>query len=291
MTIDPNAIPVQQLQAYLQSAIAPRPIALASTIDQEGNVNLSPFSFFNIFSSNPPIVVFSPARRVTNGTTKHTLENVLEVPEVAINIVNFPMVEQVSLASTEYAKGVDEFVKSGLTPLPSEKIRPPRVAQSPVSLECTVEQVIPLGTGGGAGNLILAKVIWLHLNESYLNEQGQLDTHKLDLVARMGANWYCRAAGDALFEIPKPLTTKGIGVDQLPESARQSKVLTGNQLGRLGNMEQAPTEAARQVAAELPEVAAAMALQGDARTEALHRLVQEKLAQNNTDLALTILFL
>lgn len=290
MTVDPSSLSTQQVQAFLQSAVAPRPIALASTINAAGEVNLSPFSFFNLFSANPPIVIFSPARRVTNGTTKHTLENVQEIPEVVINIVNYAMVEQMSLSSTEYEKGVNEFIKSGLTPLPSEKIRPPRVAESPVALECSVEQVIPLGDGPGAGNLVVAKVQLLHIQDAYLNPAGQLDTEKLDLVARMGANWYCRASGDALFEIPKPLTTKGIGVDQLPTTVRRSAVLTGNQLGRLGNLEKLPSPEALERAAELPDVAAALRLEGDAQISALHQLAAKYLESGKAETALAIVF-
>ncbi|MFN7324965.1 MAG: flavin reductase family protein [Chitinophagales bacterium] len=290
MTVDPSSLSTQQVQAFLQSAVAPRPIALASTINAAGEVNLSPFSFFNLFSANPPIVIFSPARRVTNGTTKHTLENVQEIPEVVINIVNYAMVEQMSLSSTEYEKGVNEFIKSGLTPLPSEKIRPPRVAESPVALECSVEQVIPLGDGPGAGNLVVAKVQLLHIQDTYLNPAGQLDTEKLDLVARMGANWYCRASGDALFEIPKPLTTKGIGVDQLPAPVRRSAVLTGNQLGRLGNLEKLPSPEALERAAELPDVAAALRLEGDAQISALHQLAAKYLESGKAETALAIVF-
>ena len=290
MTVDPSSLSTQQVQAFLQSAVAPRPIALASTINAAGEVNLSPFSFFNLFSANPPIVIFSPARRVTNGTTKHTLENVQEIPEVVINIVNYAMVEQMSLSSTEYEKGVNEFIKSGLTPLPSEKIRPPRVAESPVALECSVEQVIPLGDGPGAGNLVVAKVQLLHIQDAYLNPAGQLDTEKLDLVARMGANWYCRASGDALFEIPKPLTTKGIGVDQLPSTVRRSAVLTGYQLGRLGNLEKLPSPEALERAAELPDVAAALRLEGDAQISALHQLAAKYLESGQAETALAIVF-
>lgn len=291
MSIDPTTIPIPQLQGYLQSAVAPRPIALASTVDKDGRVNLSPFSFFNVFSANPPILVFSPARRGTNGTTKHTLENVLEVPEVVINIVNHSMVEQMSLSSTEYERGVDEFVKSGFTPLTSEVVKPPRVAEAPVSFECTVDQVIALGDGPGAGNLVLARVQRIHIQEQFLNEQGQLDTTKLDLVARMGANWYCRASGDALFEIPKPLMTKGIGVDQLPLSARNSEVLTGNNLGRLGNMEQLPTEGEMAAARAIPDVAAALALPAAEQLNALHRVVQQQLEEGDTAAALAVTFL
>lgn len=291
MTIDPASLPIPQLQMLLQSAVAPRPIAFASTVDRDGNINLSPFSFFNMFSSNPPVLVFSPARRATNGTSKHTLDNVLEVPEVAISIVNHRMVEQMSLASTEYEKGVNEFIKSGFTAAPSDGIRPPYVAEAPVSFECTVDQVIALGEGPGAGNLVVARVQRIHLREEYLNEQKQLDTTKLDLVARMGANWYCRASGDALFEIPKPLLTKGIGVDALPESARNSRILTGNNLGRLGNLEQIPSADVLNAVRALPEVQAALSLSGDERADQLHRIAQQHLLRGENESALAVVFL
>jgi flavin reductase (DIM6/NTAB) family NADH-FMN oxidoreductase RutF len=291
MTIDPQTISIPQLQGYLQSAVAPRPIALASTIDTDGHINLSPFSFFNIFSANPPVMVFSPSRRVTNNTTKHTLENILENPEVVINIVNFPMVEQVSLASTEYEKGVDEFLKSGLTAIPSTKIKPPRVAESPVSFECVVDQVIPLGTGAGAGNLVLARVVLIHIREEYLNATGQLDTTKLDLVARMGASWYSRATVESLFEIPKPLTTKGIGVDQLPLHVRHSTVLTGNNLGRLGNVEHIPDAAAIAAAAAAPAVQSALQLPEPEKTIQIHQIARELLEKGETATALATVFI
>lgn len=241
-SINPNDISQADLHRYLLSAVAPRPICFASTIDANGNVNLSPFSFFNVFSSNPPIMIFSPARSARDNSTKHTYENVLEVKEVVINIVNFPIVEQMSLASTAYDKGVNEFIKAGLTAVPSIKVAPPRVAESPVSFECVIDNVIELGTGGGAGNLIIARVELIHIQETYLNEDGFLDTKKLDLVARMGDSWYCHASASTLFEIPKPLRTKGIGVDQLPDSIKQSHVFTGNDLGRLGNVEHLPNQ-------------------------------------------------
>ena len=242
-TIHPSKIPQAELHGYLLSAVAPRPICFASTIDKDGNVNLSPFSFFNVFSSNPPLMIFSPARRGRDNTTKHTYENVKEVPEVVINIVNYPMIEQMSLSSTEYDKGVNEFVKAGFTEVASEKVTPPRVGEAPVSFECSVQEVIELANAPGAGNLVLAKVELIHINYAYLDANNVLDTHKLDLVARMGGSWYCHANGDALFEIPKPLKTKGIGVDSLPEYARNSTVLTGNDLGRLGNLETLPDAA------------------------------------------------
>ncbi|EKB49000.1 flavin reductase family protein [Cecembia lonarensis] len=239
-SIDPKEISTAELHGYLLGAIAPRPIAFASTVDKSGNVNLSPYSFFNIFGSNPPILIFSPSRRVRDNTTKHSLENVLEVPEVVINIVDYAMVEQMSLASTEYEQGVNEFIKSGLTEVPSTKVKPPRVKEAPAAFECRVKEVIPLGEEGGAGNLVLCEVILAHFREDIFNEKGQIDPFKLDAVSRMGGDWYCRAQGDALFEIPKPIRTKGIGVDAIPFSIRNSTVLSGNNLGRLGNVEALP---------------------------------------------------
>ena len=241
LSIDPSAIPVQQLHAYLLGAVGPRPIAFASTIDKDGNPNLAPFSFFNVFSSKPPLLIFSPNRSGKTGDTKHTHENVKEVPEVVVNVVSYNMVHQMSLTSSPYAKGVDEFVKSGFTKLASEIVRPFRVAESPVQLECKVLEVKELGTTGGAGNLIICEVLKMHISEEILNEKGVIDQHKIDLVARMGGNWYCRAHGNALFELEKPVTTLGLGVDVLPEAIRHSKVLTGNNLGQLGNLEVMPT--------------------------------------------------
>jgi flavin reductase (DIM6/NTAB) family NADH-FMN oxidoreductase RutF len=242
LSFKPSDKTVPELHAYLQSGVAPRPIAFVSTVDAEGNANLSPFSFFNIFGSNPPIAIFSPARRVRGNTTKHTLENVKEVGEAVINIVNYPMVQQASLASTEYAKGVNEFEKAGFTPIASELVRPFRVKESPMQLECIVKQIIETGTEGGAGNLIICEIVMVHVREEVLNEKGQIDQQKIDLVARLGGDWYVRASGDALFEVAKPLTTMGIGVDALPESIRLSKILSGNDLGKLGNTEKLPTE-------------------------------------------------
>lgn len=242
LTINPKDIPVPKLHGYLLSAVAPRPIAFASTVDKKGNVNLSPFSFFNVFSANPPIAIFSPARRGRDNTTKHTYENVKAHPEVVINIVNHAIVQQMSLSSTEYADGVNEFNKAGLTELKSELVTPPRVAESPVQLECKVQEVKELGDEGGAGNLVICEVVRIHIREEYLDNDQKLDTEKLDLVGRMGANWYVRANGDALFEVAKPLTTLGIGVDQIPEDIRNSTILTGNNLGQLGNVENLPDE-------------------------------------------------
>lgn len=279
-TIDPTQIPQAKLHGYLLSAVAPRPICFASTIDSKGNVNLSPFSFFNVFSSNPPIMIFSPARRGRDNTTKHTYENILEVKETVINIVNHAIVEQMSLSSTEYGKGVNEFEKAGLTQVVSTKVTPPRVAEAPVSFECVVDDVIPLGSAGGAGNLIIARVVLMHIQEHYLDANGNLDTEKLDLVARMGGSWYCRANGDALFEIPKPLHTKGIGVDSLPKGIKESTILTGNNLGRLGNLEQLSS------AAEIE--AAASYYKGHSKSK-LHEKAKEILEVGDAQKALSIL--
>lgn len=242
MKIDPKVVKVAKLHGYLLGSIAPRPIAFASTIDKDGNPNLSPFSFFNVFGANPATLIFSPARRVRDNTIKHTLENVYDVPEVVINVVNYAMVQQMSLASTEYEKGINEFEKSGFTMVKSELIKPFRVKESPVQLECKVKEVIETGKEGGAGNLIVCEMVMMHINDAVLDEDGRIDQHKIDLVARMGANWYCRASGDSLFEVEKPLSSKGIGVDMIPADIRNSNILTGNNLGQLGNVEQLPNE-------------------------------------------------
>ena len=239
LTINPNNISTAKLHGYLLSAIAPRPIALASTMDVYGNPNLSPFSFFNVFSANPPILIFSPARRVRNNTTKHTLENVHQIKEVVINVVNYDIVQQMSLSSTEYAQGVNEFKKAGFTMLKSDLVKPFRVAESPVQFECKVNKIISLGNEGGAGNLVICEVVKLHINEAVLDENQTIDQKKLDLVARAGGSFYSRAK-DGFFEIPKPLSTLGIGVDNIPKEIRNSTVLTGNDLGMLGNVEKIP---------------------------------------------------
>lgn len=239
ISILPKDISTAKLHGYLLGAVSPRPIAFASTIDMNGNVNLSPFSFFNVFSANPPILVFSPARRVRDNTIKHTLENVLDIKEVVINIVNYDMVQQMSLSSTEYEKGVNEFIKAGFTELASTIVKPPRVAESPVQFECKVIDVISLGSEGGAGNLIICEVVQLHIDEKILDAEGRIDPLKIDTVARMGGNWYSRAK-EGIFEVPKPLTTLGIGVDALPKEIRMSKIFSGNDLGMLGNVEVIP---------------------------------------------------
>lgn len=239
-TIDTSLVtPAESIQ-YLQNAVAPRPIALVSTIDKEGNVNLSPFSFYNVFSSNPPILVFSPSRRVRDTTSKHTIQNIEEVRECVINSVSYDIVHQSSLASTEYEKGINEFHKAGFTEVESLKVKPPRVKESKVSFECKVKDLIYLGDGGGAGTLVVCEVLMIHVDESVLNDRGLIDTTKIDLVGRMGESWYTHSNGDSLFEIPKPLVTKGVGVDSLPDSIRLSNVFSGNDLAMLGNVEFLP---------------------------------------------------
>ena len=240
-SFEPKELSTAELHGYLLSSVAPRPIAFASTMDKDGNPNLSPFSFFNVFSANPPILIFSPARRVRDNTTKHTLENAELTKEVVINVVNHDIVQQMSLSSTEYAEGINEFEKAGLTMLASDKIKPFRVAESPVQMECKINDIIKLGTEGGAGNLIICEVVKMHINEAVLAENGSIDQTKLDLVSRAGGSFYSRAK-DGFFEIPKPLTTLGIGVDALPEDIRNSNVLSGNDLGLLANVENLPFE-------------------------------------------------
>jgi len=241
LTLKTSDLSPVEIQALLNCAVAPRPICFASTIDKEGNVNLSPFSYFNLFSVNPPTCVFSPSRRVRDNTIKHTLENIREVAECVINIVNYDMVQQASLASVEYPKGVNEFIKAGFTMLPSEMVKPPRVAESPVQLECIVKDIVQLGHGAGAGNLVIAEVKLIHISETVLGDNGKIDQCKMDHVARLGGDWYCRVTSDNLFEVAKPVRTLGIGVDAIPFAIRDSKVLTGNNLGQLGNVEVLPS--------------------------------------------------
>jgi flavin reductase (DIM6/NTAB) family NADH-FMN oxidoreductase RutF len=240
MTFDLKELKPAEKQYYLQHVIGPRPICFASTIDKEGKVNLSPFSFFNMFSSNPPVVIFSPARRVRDNTIKHSLQNVLEVPEVVINIVTYDMVQQTSLASCEFAKEVDEFIKSGFSKEPAIFVKPPMVKESKAKLECKVLEVKPLGQEGGAGNLVICEVLCLHLDDSLLTEDKKFDQTKLELVARLGGDWYCKVSKENLFMVPKPNIKLGIGIDALPESIRFSKILTGNHLGQLANVYEMP---------------------------------------------------
>lgn len=286
ISISPKDISTKQLHAYLTGAVAPRPIAFASTIDADGNINLSPFSFFNVFSANPPLLVFSPARRVRDNTTKHTLENILEVPEVVINIVNYDMVQQASLSSTEYAKGVNEFIKSGFTEMASDLVKPPRVKEAPVQMECVVKDVITLGNEGGAGNLILCEVVKYHAHEYIFDENGVIDPYKIDTVSRLGVNWYSRAKS-GLFEVPKPLTTLGIGIDQLPDPIRNSKILSGNDLGILGNIERLPEpEEIQQFIQNSTDLKNLIETQDE---ETLHKTAKELLAKNDVQGAWMVL--
>ncbi|WP_373400084.1 flavin reductase family protein [Algoriphagus halophilus] len=291
-TIYPNDLAPVEFHALLQGSIAPRPIAFVSTVDLKGNVNLSPFSFFNLFSTNPPILIFSPSRRVRDNTTKHTLENVKEVPEVVIHVVGFNLVEQMSLASTEYEKGVNEFVKAGLTEMPSAKVKPPRVKEAPIAFECKVNEVKPLGEVGGSGNLVICEVMVAHISEDILDELGRIDPHKLDAVARLGGNWYSRASGDSLFQIPKPLRTKGIGIDQIPDEIKNSAILTGNNLGRLGNVEQLPTQEeveAYSSRPEIQEIRLRFVNDEESWLDHIHLLAQEKLRLGEMEEAWKIL--
>lgn len=242
LTINPKEVSVAVLHGYLQGSIAPRPIAFASTIDKDGNVNLSPFSFFNVFGTNPPTLIFSPNRRVRDGSQKHTLENVLEHDEVVINMVDFAMVEQMSLASCEYEKGINEFVKGGFTEEPSIMVKPPRVKESKAAFECKVKQVIQMSEEGGSPNLVICEVVLAHFSEDILDENGRIDQTKTDWVARLGGDWYVRASGDALFEVAKPSIHKGIGVDAIPDFIKKDSSFSGNDLGRLGNIEKLPSE-------------------------------------------------
>jgi flavin reductase (DIM6/NTAB) family NADH-FMN oxidoreductase RutF len=239
-TVNPAEIKTPEMHSYLLGAVAPRPIAFASTIDKNGNVNLSPFSFFNAFGANPATLIFSPALRGRDGATKNTLDNIREIDEVVINIVSYDMVQQMSLASTEYPKGVNEFVKSGFTMQDSVMVKPPRVLESPAQMECKVKQIIETGTRGGAGVLVICEIVMMHIKEDVLDEQGAIDPFKIDQVARLGGNWYSRAS-KGLFVVPKPLTTLGMGVDEIPQAIRNSKILTGNDLGLLGNTEKLPS--------------------------------------------------
>ncbi|HSU28453.1 MAG TPA: flavin reductase family protein [Chitinophagaceae bacterium] len=240
MQFDLKDLSTGQRQYYLQHIIAPRPICFASTIDKNGLVNLSPFSFFNLFSSHPPVVVFSPARRGRDNTTKHTLQNLMEVPEVVINMVTYDMVQQTSLASCEYPKGVNEFSKAGFTEVPATLVKPPMVKESKANLECRVLEIKPLGTEGGAGNLVIAEVLHMHIDDSLLDAEGKIDQRKIHHVARLGGDWYCVVNESNLFIVPKPHYQLGIGVDALPFHIRESKILTGNNLGMLANISEIP---------------------------------------------------
>lgn len=284
LSINPKEISTKKLHSYLLGAIAPRPIAFASTVDIDGNPNLSPFSFFNVFGANPPILIFSPARRVKKNTTKHTLDNALATKQVVINVVNYAIVQQMSLSSSEYPEGINEFKKAGFTMLPSDTIKPFRVAESPVQFECKVNDVIFTGNKGGAGNLIVCEVVKIHVSNQVLADDGSIDQHKIDLVARAGGSFYTRAR-DGFFEIPKPITTLGIGVDVIPAEIRNSKILTGNNLGLLGNIEQLPTqEAVDNFGKEHPKFIGL-------ETTKKHTFVQEYLKNNDVESAWKVLLL
>jgi len=289
MKIIPGEIKTAQLHAYLLGAVGPRPICFASTIDNEGNSNLSPFSFFNVFGSKPPILIFSPARRVRDNTIKHTLENVYETKEVVVNVVNYNIVQQANLSSCEYPKGTDEFVKAGFTAIKSDIVKPMRVKESPVQLECKVLQVIETGKEGGAANLIICEVLCMHIDDNVLDEQGRIDPHKIDLVARMGGDYYCRASGSAVFEVHKPNIELGIGVDALPEAIRHSHILTGNNLGILGNCTSIPVVSGMFTDDRLNEILKGNTHDEDAKTEALHQYAKELLDAGKVTIAWQVL--
>ena len=284
-SFDPKALATGKLHSYLLSAVAPRPIAFASTIDEDGNSNLSPFSFFNVFSANPPIMIFSPARRVRDNTVKHTLVNAEDTKEVVINVVNYDLVQQMSLSSTEYDKGVNEFEKAGLTMLQSDVVKPFRVAESPVQFECKVNEIVKLGTEGGAGNLIICEVVKFHVSNDVLDENGAINQEKLDLVSRAGGSYYSRA-NKGFFEIPKPLSTLGIGVDALPDHVKNSMILTGNDLGMLANVEALPSH--ESVEAFIKDVGGKYPNIKNATHREKHKLAQNYLSFGDVDSALKI---
>ncbi len=292
LTITPGTISTSDLHQYLLGAVAPRPICFASTIDLEGNPNLAPYSFFNVFSSNPPIAVFSSNRRVGNNTTKDTLANVIATREVVINVVTYSIVRQMALCSIDYPHEVSEFEKAGFTPIASELVRPFRVQESPVQMECKVRDIISLGEGGGAGNLIVCEVLRMHINESVLDEQQRIDPDKIDLMARMGRAYYCRASGNAIHQIYQPFDKIGIGFDQLPPQIRHSRILTGNYLAQLAAFTQLPTPDAIASAAAMPEVQEILTrfeLQHDELIEAVHRFALSLIDNKQPDLAFAVL--
>jgi len=282
LKINPGELPIPKMHQYLLGSVGPRPIALASTLDADGNPNLSPFSFFNVFSANPPILIFSPARRGRDNSTKDTYHNCKNTGEVVINMVNYDIVQQVSLASCDYPAGVNEFTKSGLTPIESELIKPFRVKESPVQIECKVRDVVELGNQGGAGNLVICEVLRMHIKEEVVAEDGFIDQDKIDLVGRMGRDWYCRTNGDALFAVEKPHVRLGIGVDAIPAAIKNSTILTGNNLGQLGNVERLPD--AGEIESILTDYRVreivTSAADGLEKREALHTLAKELLEEN-----------
>jgi flavin reductase (DIM6/NTAB) family NADH-FMN oxidoreductase RutF len=284
-SFSPTELETPKLHGLLLSAVAPRPIAFVSTLDTDGNPNLAPFSFFNVFSANPPIAIFSPARRVRGNTTKHTLDNVETVKECVINVVSYSILHQMNLASCEYANGVNEFEKAGLTAIDSEVVKPFRVKEAPVQFECRVREIIHLGDDGGAGNLVVSEVVKMHFHDDVFGADGNPDPQKLDLVSRMGQNWYTRSYGDAVFEVPKPGRVVGMGVDALPEQIRNSSVLTGNDLGQLAMQPELPSETEIEDYSKLPEVKELVKL----NTEQIHRKAQELLEEGNVDMAWKLL--
>ncbi len=289
MFIQLKDLKTADVQNYLQHAIAPRPVCFASTVDKAGQVNLSPFSFFNLFSSNPPVVIFSPARRVRDNTTKHSLENVLEVPEVVINIVDYDMVQQTSLSSCEYPKGVNEFVKAGFTEEKARMVTPPMVKESKVKMECRVLEVKPLGTEGGAGNLVICEVLRIHIADELLDENKKIDQRKIHHVARLGGDWYAVVNENSLFKVPKPNTQLGIGVDALPEHIRYSNILTGNDLGQLGNVHEMPVINPSFDDPHLKQIIQYYSINPDEMEKELHIYAQKLLKEGNTDAAWQVL--
>ena len=290
-TIDPQDLTTSEVHKILLNAVTPRPIALASTIDKNGNVNLSPFSYFNVFSAAPPILVFSPANRVTDNSRKDTLENILETKEVVINLVDFSLVEPTSLSSVYYERGIDEFLKSGLTKITSEKVLPPRVSESPISFECKVNEVISLGNNGGAGNLIISEIVMIHINKQLLTLNGDIDPLKLNLVARMGGNYYLNVKSENLFEIQKPIGVNAIGVDKLPNHANKSDILTKNDLARLANIETLPKKAQIKKFIESSEIEKITSLANKNEKVILnHKKVKEYLDKNDLESAVLTLF-
>lgn len=289
LQIVPGQVKTGDLHAYLLGAVAPRPICFASTVDANGRPNLSPFSFFNVFGSNPATLIFSPSRRVRDNTTKHTLDNIQATMEVVINVVTYHMVQQASLTSCEYPEGVNEFEKAGFTPLPSEKVKPSRVKESPVQMECVVKQVIETGQEGGAGNLVICEPVLIHINEEILDANSRIDPHKIDLVARMGADYYCRASGSAVFEVPKPNTRLGIGVDTLPLSIRNSRILTGNNLGMLANIHELPVINPSFEDEQLKNIIQYYSITPDEMEKELHRYAQQLLERGKVSEAWQVL--
>jgi flavin reductase (DIM6/NTAB) family NADH-FMN oxidoreductase RutF len=288
ITIDPDKIKAKDMHQFVLGSVAPRPIAFASTVDENGRHNLAPYSFFNAFSSNPPILVFSSNRRLANNTTKDTLHNIEKTGEVVINVVNYSIVRQMAVASIEYPEDVSEFEKAGLTPIPSEMVAPPRVKESPVQMECKVQEIIPLGTEGGAGHLIICRIVLMHISEDVV-DSGRINPHKIDLMGRMGRAYYVRASGEAIHTIVQSVLTPGMGFDQLPQSARNSRILTGNDLGRLAGVESAPSKEVLESIKKNTDVMAI--LEGQNSLEELHRLARIELAKDNLKHATALVWL